>query len=53
MCGRKAEPDQHTLEDGDHAVHVFCCEQCVTGVLRTFAAHEPARNKDTTNRGAA
>lgn len=40
MCGRDAEPDRHELED---SVYVFCCERCVTRVLRTFAAHDPDR----------
>ena len=43
MCGRESEPDRRDLED---AVYVFCCDQCVTGVLRTFAAHDPDRAID-------
>lgn len=41
MCGRDAEADRHELED---SVYVFCCEHCVTRVLRTFAAHDPDRD---------
>lgn len=42
-CGQDGSTDE--LPVGDQ-VFVFACERCTTGVLRTFAAHDPDTTLD-------
>ena len=40
MCQANDDAERVDMDDG---VYVFCCPRCITGVLRTFAAHHPER----------